>query len=248
MSRISDFLTTGAPVVVAPALPFTLQFGGDPIGSVQVADSLWDELQEEAQALFGSILRAKAADGTPVRLIGLTSIYRQEGVTTIASVLARSAASQRRTLLIEANWMHPSLGELCGVSSERGLIEVLSDDYRAAGCIRELSTGVSLLTVGQTSNGRTMPIPADRFQPFLREVAEDFELVLVDLPSIRETPATCELSNLLDGVALVVESERVHWQAGQRELNRMRQSGAHLLGAVLNKRRDYVPNWLYRIL
>jgi Mrp family chromosome partitioning ATPase len=151
-------------------------------------------------------------------------------------------------LLIDANWTHPALADLCGVPSEPGLIDSLSGDSLAADCIHELTTGVSLLTAGRPRDARSLPVPADRFLSLLRDTAEQFELVFVDLPSIRDTPATFELCHLLDGVALVVESERVHWQSGQRELIRLRQSGAHLLGAVLNKRRDYVPNWLYRIL
>jgi Mrp family chromosome partitioning ATPase len=243
MSRISDFLTIGSPVVVAPATTPPTQAAGR-----HAPDSFWAEFQDQAQGLLSTILRAKAADGSVARLIGLTSLYRHEGVTTIASVLARSAAAQRRTLLIEANWMHPALADLCSVPAQPGLFQILSGDYQPAECIRELPSGVSVLTVGRPSNRRCLAIQSESFLPLIRDLTESFELLFIDLPAIRETPATFELCSILDGVALVVEAERVHWQAGQRELVRLRQSGAHLLGAVLNKRRDYVPDWLYRIL
>lgn len=245
MSRISDFLTPGTPVVVAPVTRSEAHLGNQP------AVSFWDELQGQAEVLLGSILRAKASDGTPARTIGLTSFYRQEGVSTIASVLARAAVSQRRTLLIDANWSHPGLAVLSGVAAEPGLAQVLSGEREVFECIQELSSGVSLLTAGHTgkiNSARSSNVSAENLAPVLRSVLEAFELVLIDLPSIRENPSTFEICPMFDGIALIVEAERVHWQAGQRELVRLRQAGAHLLGAVLNKRRDYLPDWLYRIL
>ena len=219
-----------------------------PAGCPDVSDPFWDELHGQAQGLLGSILRSKTRDGRPVRTVGLTSCYRQEGVSTIATVLARAAAAQRRTLLIDANLAHPSLAAFWNIQAEPGLVQAMSGKCQTADCIHQLPSGVSVLTAGLALGQRETFLAADRFLSLVHAISARFDLVLIDLPAVHEEPSTFELCSLLDGVALVVEAERVHWQAGQREVTRLRQSGAHLLGAVLNKRRDYIPNWLYRVL
>jgi Mrp family chromosome partitioning ATPase len=95
---------------------------------------------------------------------------------------------------------------------------------------------------------RTNAISRARFQTVLQFAMRHYDMVIVDLPAANDDASVFNLAGLLDGVAIVVEAERVHWQAGLRTLARLRQSGAHLIGAVLNKRPNHIPDWLYRVL
>jgi Mrp family chromosome partitioning ATPase len=53
---------------------------------------------------------------------------------------------------------------------------------------------------------------------------------------------------LVDGVVLVVESERVRWQVAARGIELLEQAGTQVLGTVINKQREYIPEWLYQQL
>ena len=56
------------------------------------------------------------------------------------------------------------------------------------------------------------------------------------------------LYGLVQGVLLVIQSERVRWPVAKRFVTDLERSGANLLGAVMNRRRQHIPGWLYRTL
>jgi len=45
-----------------------------------------------------------------------------------------------------------------------------------------------------------------------------------------------------------VEAERSRWEVVQRTKELLVKSNANVLGVVINKRRFYIPKWLYRTL
>ena len=230
---------TGANPVVVPPPRATAAPSSDVI-----ADGLWNQ----AQAVFGAIVRAKNERSQPVRTVGLTSCYRQEGVSTVAAVLALAAACQRKVLLVDANLSHPSLDRRFRVKNKPGLTQAIAGQAKPQDCIQASPLGVSVVSAGCDEGQAATFLRPDLVLPVLQAFAADFDLVLVDLPAASDDSSALELSGVLDGVVLVVESERVHWQAGQRTVSRLQQSGVQLMGAVFNKRRDYTPDWLYRVL
>ena len=78
--------------------------------------------------------------------------------------------------------------------------------------------------------------------------AERFDFTVLDLPPLDRPAETLPLCGVLDGVLLLVESERVRWPVAERYVNGLTRSGAKPLGVVMNKQKRHVPQWLYRTL
>ena len=78
----------------------------------------------------------------------------------------------------------------------------------------------------------------------LQSLAAKFDLLIVDLSPL-DVAGALEWATLLDGIVIVVEAERVRWQMAARSIAVLEQAGGNVLGTVINKRRDYVPQWLY---
>lgn len=74
----------------------------------------------------------------------------------------------------------------------------------------------------------------------------EHDLVILDLPPLEQGFVSATAASLADGVILVVEAERSHRQVIARNRDRLTRLQATTLGVVLNKRRNYVPGWLYR--
>ena len=72
--------------------------------------------------------------------------------------------------------------------------------------------------------------------------------MVIDLPAVNEASWTLRLARLCDGVGLVVEAERSRLEVVQRTKELLVKSNANVLGVVVNKRRFYIPRWLYRTL
>ena len=68
---------------------------------------------------------------------------------------------------------------------------------------------------------------------------------MLDLPSIGEGVSSIRIASKTDGVILVVEAERVKREVVMRIKSKLDKFGANIFGVVLNKRKYYIPKWLY---
>jgi Mrp family chromosome partitioning ATPase len=78
-------------------------------------------------------------------------------------------------------------------------------------------------------------------------MSKQYDYVVLDGPPIDEAPESIALSSKVDGVILVIDASRTRGKIALRAKKRIEESGGRLLGAVLNRRRYYVPDWLYRM-
>lgn len=177
------------------------------------------------RALYGQLRGCRTPQGDPIRAVGMTSCHPREGKTTIARALARVASEQHKTLLLKVG--------------ERAF-----DLHRAAeGFVPPRRFPHDEADLSAASCRPTEPASAVR--DLVREGKQAFDLVIVDLPVV-DGPGCLDWAAALDGVVLVLEAERVRWQAAARSLTLLKRCGVEVLGSVINKRRDYIPEFLYR--
>lgn len=211
---------------------------------------LSEPVQEYCETLLSRVLWSEDATALRLRVLGVTSCRRGEGVSTVASQLAVAAATSGRlsVLLIDANLARPMVHRTFRVSQSPGWSDVLGDSRKTRAAIRPSRIKrLSVLPAGM-ENRRGWPYDGDDVSDVIKTLRADFELILFDLPAVEQTSAALRLARLLDGVFLVVEAERVRYEVAQRTRELIHRADVRLLGAVLNKRRQYVPNWLYRTL
>jgi Mrp family chromosome partitioning ATPase len=127
---------------------------------------------------------ASRVDAMAFRTIGFTSTLLGEGVSTLALGTALSLAGLRRgsVLLVDANWIHPSLTRDARLESSDGLADLLADQADPAGCIRQYSSSrVAFLPLGDG----TFAKPTLRgVASFIAKTAGSFDTVIVDLPPV----------------------------------------------------------------
>lgn len=182
--------------------------------------------------------------------LGLTSCLTGEGVTTIASQIAVGAATYLRlqVVLVDCHFSRPGVHRIFGVELGHGLQDALEDPSRLRALLRPCGVeNLTLLTAGTAKEeiGSTCRWPGP--SRLLAELQEEFDLVVVDLPPVAEGQAV-SIGTLLDGVLLVIESERVRWEVAQSATTTLESAGVPLIGAVMNKQRQHIPRWLYRAL
>jgi Mrp family chromosome partitioning ATPase len=87
-----------------------------------------------------------------------------------------------------------------------------------------------------------------RFAKLLPQLkSSDFDYIIFDMPPVSQISITPRLAGFMDMVLLVVESEKNSREGVQRASALLAESNAHV-GAVLNKTRNYVPNWVHQEL
>ena len=185
------------------------------------------------------------------RTIGVTSSARGEGVSTVAINMAVCSARDlgQRTLLIDASDSPTSANPVFDVGPGPGLSDVLFRSVEPSECIRESHVEhLYVMGPGTAQENLLATFDGSRARDFFARLKREFQCVLVDLPTATDLTACSNLARLLDGVILVVEAERVRNQVINSVKKGLVESDARVLGVVLNKRRQHVPEWLYRRL
>lgn len=149
-------------------------------------------------------------------------------------------------VLVEGNLRSPVLAVRSGVAAAGGFAEFARGDEFMSTIVPDgVQRGVSLMT----ACGERMPLPLLRNAATrLPRLREKFRHVLVDLPPVLDFPDATLLGAALDGVVLVIEAEVTPWEVARRAKKRLEAGGVKLLGVVLNKKPQVIPDWLYRLL
>jgi len=179
--------------------------------------------------------------------IGVTSCRAREGVTTCAAQLALVAAETRQgdVLLVDASGSATALHELFGGHAQPGLTDVLADLGGLDEAIQRTPfENLDLLPIGSRPRRRGGGDSTEPAVELTRRLTNDYALVVVDLPPAGERSRALRLSGILDGVLLVIAAEEVQFEMARRTIEMLRKCDAHVLGAILNKRRRDVPRWV----
>ena len=176
------------------------------------------------------------------KLVAVTGLGRDGGVTTIAAGLASSLSEtgDGNVLLVDMTQGQGSAQQFYQGKAVCGLEEIL--DARASAQIEN-----NLYVVGQEPGGeklsRILPGRFNKLVPKLK--ASNFDYIIFDMPPVSQISITPRLAGFMDMVLLVLESEKTDRDLVQRATALLAESKAHV-GAVLNKTKTYVPPSLYQ--
>jgi capsular exopolysaccharide synthesis family protein len=188
---------------------------------------------EQYRALRGRI-DAIAAQ-RPIRTLAVTSALPGEGKTTAAINLAIVTALSlgRRVLLIDCDLRKPKVHEALGLRPAAGLAEVLSDQVNLDDAIVKVE-GVNLevLPVRSRPVNPSELLGSEKMAELLDEVNRRYDRVILDTPAALGLPDAKTVSDLSDGLVMVVRADVTSQQDVQATLEFLDQR--RLLGLLLN--------------
>jgi capsular exopolysaccharide synthesis family protein len=188
---------------------------------------------EQYRALRGRI-DAIAAQ-RPIRTLTVTSAVPGEGKTTAAVNLAIVTAMSlgRRVLLIDCDLRKPKVHEALGLRPDAGLAEVLTDRVNLDDAIVKVE-GVNLevLPVGSRPVNPSELLGSPRMGELIEEVVRRYDRVILDTPAALGLPDAKTVSDLSDGLVMVVRADATSQQDVQATLEFLDQR--RLLGLLLN--------------
>lgn len=220
-------LTAGAP---GSANDAALMPGGN--GTL---DAFHETLRDRLISYFDSInLRHKP------KLIAVTGLGRESGVTTIAAGLARSFSEtgEGNVLLVDmtqgqGSAQHFHHGAPVGIDQ---LLET-----RDSAQVQD-----NLYVVTESSNSerlaKGMPQRFNQLIPKLK--ASDFDYIIFDMPTVNQISITPRLASFMDMMLMVVESEKTDREIAAHASELLAKSKTPV-GVVLNKAKAYIPARLH---
>ncbi|CAK0775026.1 putative ATPases involved in chromosome partitioning-like [Gammaproteobacteria bacterium] len=172
-----------------------------------------------------------------------------EGTSTIAREFSFMTATSghRRTLLVDGNAASLETALLFGCPTDRGIVDYVRDGVPYDAALRSLSHAT--LTIGALVGvGAGMHLDAKSVRATYADFRERYELTVVDCSSITAGLYSQLVPEAADGIVMVIQAEKVRPVVAQYAKGLVEQAGGNFLGAVLNKRRNYIPEFLYKHL
>lgn len=191
---------------------------------------------------------------TPVRRIMVTSPTPEDGKTTVASNLAVvMSQGGNRVTFIDADMRRPRVHKVFGLHKEVALADLfVTPQLILDGAVQPTQTeGLSAIACGDTPPNPAELLGSRRMREILAKLEEQSDVIVLDTPPILSVTDAAVLSNLADGVILVVKIGQTHRGALERAVEQLRQVNARLLGVVVNdinmrrSRYYYYKNYAY---
>jgi polysaccharide biosynthesis transport protein len=182
----------------------------------------------------------------PFSSLLVTSAEVAEGKTVTAANLAVAfAQSGRRVLLVDADFRDPHLHRLFNIANGSGLANVVRNDVLTSDIAVAIpgQPRLRVLPAGPLPVNPSEFLGSDRMRDVLEQLATEFDLVILDSPSLSIASDALALSAHAAATLMVVDMERSHRAAVRRARALLAEAGADVLGTVLIRlpRRAYKP-------
>jgi len=169
------------------------------------------------------------------------------GCSTVCASVAEILAAQvkGRICLVDANVHNPSLHRFFQIDNERGFTNMLLDEGRVEDFAHQLpgrdlwvmpngSAPADLWTLSDTEFVRSRVL----------ELRGAFRYVIIDIAPASRYLDALVIGQVVDGVVLVIESNTTKRDIARQTKESLEEANVAVLGAVLNKRKYPIPQFL----
>ncbi|MFE0105741.1 polysaccharide biosynthesis tyrosine autokinase [Streptomyces sp. NPDC059009] len=169
------------------------------------------------------------------RVIAVTSSLPGEGKTSTAGNLALSlAAAGVATCLVDADLRKPRVARTFGLVQDAGLTTVLIGRAGVEDVVQQAPHGLAVLASGAVPPNPTELLASERMRDVLRQLAERYEVVIVDTAPLLPVADTVGLARLADGALLVVRAAKTTRDQVRGAAESLGRVGVRTLGTVLS--------------
>jgi Mrp family chromosome partitioning ATPase len=172
-----------------------------------------------------------------------------EGASTLSREFALIAArtTDSRVLLVDADRTQFTTAMYFNCSTDLGIF----DQIQAENPIEEslvTTPDNTQLQIGVLCGQRSPPLSRKGMPLLYEQFRAKYDVTIIDCPAVF-SDRYFELSpEAADGVVLVVQAERNRPEIIRQAQSLIQDAGGKFIGAILNRRRTYIPDFIYRLL
>jgi capsular exopolysaccharide synthesis family protein len=175
----------------------------------------------------------------PTRTLLVTSSGPSEGKsTTAANLSVVMAQTGKRVIVVDADLRRPVLHRIFEVPNNTGLTTALlaGDDMTLEGHLRPTKVeNLSVLTSGPIPPNPSEILGSHRMAGLIESLTRLADMVIFDSPPVLAVTDAAVLGRQVDGVVLVADARQTREQVLARAVAELQNTGANLLGIVLNR-------------
>ncbi|MBF2067408.1 MAG: polysaccharide biosynthesis tyrosine autokinase [Calothrix sp. C42_A2020_038] len=171
----------------------------------------------------------------PLKSIVVTSAVAKEGKSEVAANLAVAMAQiGRRVLLVDGDMRQPIQHHVWNLTNAVGLTNVIVDQVALESAVQEVLPNLDVLSCGVLPPNPMALLDSQRMASLVESFHEKYDCVIFDTPAISGTADAAVLSQLADGMLLVVRPGVVDLDSANATKEFLTQSGQKVLGIVIN--------------
>jgi Mrp family chromosome partitioning ATPase len=187
----------------------------------------------------------------PSRVVAFAGVSRGTGCTWTCVQAAKTLANHvdGKVCLVDANFEAPAIHQLYSGQPSPGVSDAIFEAKAAKSYAVRVGDGnLWYLPAGnQCKRIPTLP-ESSMLQSQLRELARDFEYVLLDSPALTSGALAAAVCKSGDGAVLVMEPSAITTAALARGRSLLASARVQLFGVVLNQRVPTLPPVLDRLM
>jgi non-specific protein-tyrosine kinase len=180
--------------------------------------------------------------GHDANAIVITSPKRGDGRTTTAVNLSLALARvERKVVLADTDFQRPQLHSIFGTDLTPGITDALVESTPVAGIAikrPDLAPTLAVLAAGTAPPDPAAVVASVPFRLLLTDLEMQCDLTIIDAPPVIASDDAVAVAAQVGGVVLVVRAGRTKRNDLVRAVARIEESGAALLGVVVNGVKD----------
>jgi|GEM_PF-2104035 len=224
----------------------TTNSGSKNLNGVFRADQI-TELDVEFQKLKDAVVLKHEKDRASKAVI-VTAEAHGDGATTVAVNLALTLArdTKSKVLLVDGDMRRPSLQSIFSLGDGYGFSEVVQGEADPDRVVQ--TTGfdnVFVLPRGATTTQLTQ-LNLEKLDEVLIKLKKSYNYIIFNSSPVNKYSDSVMLASHLDAAVIVMRAEATRWDDLQRAKNQMIQKGVNILGVVMNRRKYFIPSFIYK--
>jgi protein-tyrosine kinase len=183
------------------------------------------------------------------KVIQFMASRRGEGTSTIIRELAKviTTVMGRSVLLLDVDRRNGNLRTFFDCAPPPELDEVVKGILPVDQAICRIEdTSLFVSPLFQHSVLTPQKLGSEATDDLWEQLRARFEYVLIDSPPVTASSDGLAIVRKVDGVVFVVEAEKTRWPVAVASKEKILSHGGNILGMVFNKRRYYIPEFIYK--
>jgi capsular exopolysaccharide synthesis family protein len=177
-----------------------------------------------------------------------SGVKSKAGASTISINTAKAFCknSNSKVLLIDGNLRTPALHYYFGIKNADGLTDIVNGKIASKEALYGENKDVFYFIPSGTKVDNPMTFfLSEAFSKFHNELKKYFSFIIYDSGPILTSPETAFLAKKACGLVLIVEAGVTKWEVAKVAKKQLEDNNVNILGAILNKKKYYIPSFFY---
>ena len=201
----------------------------------------------ETYKMLGTKVQFSFADDKDSHVICISSSLPGEGKSLTAINLAHSLSQlNKKVLLVDCDLRKPTMAQKLGIKQEPGLSNHLVRQCEITQTIQRLklsaTSSIDVVPAGDIPPNATELLSSDRMARMIETLRDAYDVIILDLPPVKEVSDALVVTNIADGVVLVARENYCDRPLLSSSVKQFEFVNAKIMGIVLNCSREADDN------